>query len=138
MRGLTTIAALASCLLGSSMAAAQDAQTGKLIYQDHCAVCHGDGGAGDGLVGVLFEVKPKNLTLLAQQNSGVFPFERVYDAISGKRELGAHGNTRMPIWGDFFLEEALTDRGHHPQDARALSQGRMLAVVYYLQTIQKQ
>lgn len=138
MRALVSTICLGSFLLGASPALAQQEMTGKLIFQDHCAVCHGESGAGDGLVAELFDKKPKNLTLLAKENNGDFPFDRVYQSIDGRLELRAHGFSRMPIWGDFFLEEALTDRGHHPMDARTMAAGRILAVVYYLQTLQAQ
>lgn len=138
MKMLISTIALVSCSLVPSWGLAQEEMIGKMIYDDHCSVCHGDGGAGDGLVAALFDQKPKNLTSLAKLNNGVFPFESVYQAIDGRRELPAHGYSRMPIWGDFFMEQALTDRGHHPRDARAMKEGRILAIVYYLQTLQKE
>lgn len=137
MKKLISTFALALYLLVPSWGLAQDELIGKMIYDDRCAVCHGEGGAGDGLVAELFDQKPKNLSNLASLNNGVFPFESVYQGIDGRREVRAHGYSRMPIWGDFFMEQALTDKGHHPRDARAMAEGRILAVVYYLQTLQK-
>lgn len=137
MKTLISAIALVSCSLFPSLGLAQAEIIGKVIYDDHCSVCHGAGGAGDGLVAELFDQKPKNLTNLAKLNNGVFPFESVYQGIDGRREVRAHGFSRMPIWGDFFMEQALTDRGHHPRDARTMAEGRILAVVYYLQTLQQ-
>lgn len=138
MKKLMSTIALFACSLVPSWVLAQDEVIGKVIYDNHCSVCHGESGAGDGLVAELFDQKPKNLTTLAKLNNGVFPFESVYQAIDGRRELRGHGFSRMPIWGDFFMEQALADRGHHPRDARTMAEGRILAVVYYLQTLQKE
>ena len=125
----------ASLLIGSS-GVAQDASLGQEIFQDRCAVCHGDLGKGDGLVAELFDRKPEDLTLLAQEQAGEFPFERVFQSIDGRTEITGHGKSKMPIWGEFFMESALADRGVNPKDARAVTEGRILAVVYYLQSIQ--
>lgn len=128
--------ALAWSAIGGAVANAQDAAIGQAIYQDRCSVCHGDGGAGDGLVAALFDKKPINLTQISKRNGGVFPFESVYQAIDGRREIRAHGFSRMPIWGEYFMQDAITDRAIDPKDAKSITQGRILAVVYYLQSIQ--
>ncbi|MDP3262263.1 MAG: c-type cytochrome [Tabrizicola sp.] len=125
-----------AALLGGSAAHAQDAAFGALIYKDHCAVCHGDTGGGDGKVGALFTQPPADLKLLSQGNNGVFPAERVIEAIYGRRDIQAHGQTEMPIWGDYFMTEALESRLIDPKDAAMVTQGRVLSVVSYLETLQ--
>ena len=69
--------------LGASVGSAQETALGKGIYDDRCAVCHGSTGSGDGIVGELFATKPKNLTMLAADSGGAFPFSEVYQAIDG-------------------------------------------------------
>ena len=117
-------------------ALAQDVSVGKEIFQDRCAVCHGAEGKGDGLVGELFQHRPKNLTLLAKENGGVFPLEKVYQAIDGRSKIAGHGGSNMPIWGEYFMVDALADQRIDPKAARDIVAGRIYAVVYYLQSIQ--
>jgi len=123
---------------GASAVSAQDAELGKEQFEQRCAVCHGIEGTGDGAVGELFAQKPKNLQLLAKDNGGVFPFIETYQAIDGRRDIAAHGNTEMPIWGDYLMVEAIEDRSINPKDARMIVEGRILSLVYYIQSIQNQ
>jgi len=125
-----------AALFGAS-AMAQESSVGQEIFIDRCAVCHGETGAGDGLVGELFDRKPKNLTLLEKENNGAFPFSEVYQSIDGRREIAGHGNSKMPVWGEYFMEDAITSRAIDPKDAKVVTQGRILAVVYFLQSIQQ-
>lgn len=134
IRFATLAVALGAGFIGP--ASAQEIALGKEIYADRCAVCHGEAGAGDGPVGELFEVRPKNLTNLAAENNGAFPFSTVYQSIDGRRDITAHGNTQMPIWGEYFIADAIADPSINPKDAQMITQARILAVVYYLQTLQ--
>ncbi|SPH17039.1 hypothetical protein DEA8626_00553 [Defluviimonas aquaemixtae] len=127
--------ALALCVTG---AAAQDAAIGQEIFQDRCVVCHGETGAGDGIVAELFDQKPRNLTTLAKDNGGVYPFDAVYQSIDGRREITGHGYSKMPIWGEYFMAHEMADPASNPRDAMAVTQGRILAVVYYLQSLQSE
>jgi mono/diheme cytochrome c family protein len=138
MKNRLRLSALAaSAVLMSSVAAqAQDASFGAGIYRDYCAVCHGETGAGDGMVGVLFTKAPADLRLLTRNNNGVFPTEQVIDAIYGRRPIQAHGQTEMPIWGDFFMSQTLESPTIDPKDAAMITQGRVLSVVSYLESLQ--
>jgi mono/diheme cytochrome c family protein len=117
-------------------AAAQDVELGKSIYQDRCAVCHGFEGKGDGIVGVLFQQRPKDLALLAKENGGEYPFERVYQSIDGRQRVPGHGGTNMPVWGEYFMANALADQRIDPKAARDIVAGRISSVVYYLESLQ--
>ena len=121
-------------------ATAQDVSLGQEIFMDRCAVCHGEAGAGDGMVAELFDAneKPDDLTQIAKMNDGVFPFDDVVQAVDGRREIRAHGYSRMPIWGEYFMEDALADTSVNPKNAKEITQGRILAIAYYLQTIQSE
>ena len=110
---------------------------GAEIYQRSCAVCHGPDARGDGMVGALFRIKPPNLTVLARENDGVFPFSEVFQAVDGRRKIAAHGETEMPIWGDLLMDEALLRDDFNADDARYATLGRLLSVVYFLQSIQQ-
>ena len=118
-------------------AEAQETEFGKASYERNCAVCHGSEGAGDGLVAELFAQKPRNLKKLAADNNGAFPFSEVYQAINGRRDIRGHGASEMPIWGEYFAAEALPKTVHPGVDAEEIVQGRILSLVYYLQSIQE-
>jgi mono/diheme cytochrome c family protein len=120
-----------------SRATAQDAGLGEEIYMQRCAVCHGDSGAGDGMVAQLFETQPADLKHLARENGGQFPFLQAYMAIDGRSEIAGHGRTEMPLWGTFFMDDAIDNPAINEKDARYITEGRLLSVVYYLQSIQQ-
>ena len=100
-------------LLVSSFVAAQQAKTqahpasarasGKALFQQYCASCHGDDGKGAGPAAVAFKVQPPDLTALRRLNHGKFPNDSVVQAIRGDRMPSAHGSTDMPTWGPVFL-----------------------------------
>lgn len=81
---------------------------GKELYHQHCSVCHGVDGKGNGSLydanstDKSVRVPPADLTLLSQRNGGKFPVARVRDAIYSKGPIPAHGTPDMPAWGDVF------------------------------------
>ena len=131
-------------ILGASLAvaffaapaSAQDVELGKEIYQSRCAVCHGAEGKGDGVVGEMFQQRPGNLALLAKNNGGVFPYERVYQSIDGRNRIAGHGETNMSVWGEYFMASALADQRIDPKAARDIVAGRISSVVYFVQSLQ--
>jgi len=78
---------------------AQEAETGRAIYLENCAACHGADGRGGGARGSRLEARPADLTLLARRNGGAFSSSAVYAAIDGRKTLRAHRDNGMPIWG---------------------------------------
>jgi mono/diheme cytochrome c family protein len=131
-----TAAVLAVCS-GAGHADDSAIVLGKSIYGSLCAVCHGPDAKGGGQVGELFEIKPPDLTTLAAQNDGQFPFSDAYEVVILGMEAPGHGSSEMPIWGDYFMADALTDRGVNKSDAMTIAAGRALSVVYYLESIQE-
>lgn len=117
-------------------ASAQEIAIGRDSFGRSCAACHGPDGAGDGPVGALLAQPPANLRKLAERNNGAFPFSQVYQSIDGRRNITAHGQSDMPIWGDIFAVEALPKTVHPGVSADEIVQGRILALVYYIQSIQ--
>ncbi|NIV73762.1 MAG: c-type cytochrome [Gammaproteobacteria bacterium] len=121
-----TFGAGAVILLGSAVATIVEAQTdvvlrlGKAQFDQHCAVCHGVQGAGDGPLADLLTVPAENLATLAQRHGGRFPRLDVYQAIDGRRGIRAHGTDQMPIWGNRFKADAF-DGG--PRGAGLLERG---------------
>lgn len=110
---------------------------GQREFQRSCASCHGSGARGDGVLVPYLRKSPPDLTQLARSNQGVFPFQRLYDAIEGGK-LPAHGSRDMPVWGtqykvedaEYYSDSAL------PYDPEALARSRILALLEYLNRIQ--
>jgi mono/diheme cytochrome c family protein len=83
------------------------AYSGKGMYANYCAVCHGTNGTGDGPAAKALKIAPANLTILAKQNNGKFPALHVYTVIRGdSNDLTAHGAKDMPLWGALFAESS--------------------------------
>ena len=124
--GVAALSALATL----SVQAADDAvvSAGKARFDQYCAVCHGSGGKGDGPFANLMTTKPADLTMLAKNNNGEFPFGKVYESIDGRNMLTAHGTTDMPIWG-----REIKDKGIGGETEL---RGRLVETVMYLQSIQ--
>ena len=59
--------------------------SGRLEYRYHCGQCHGTNGKGDGPVASVLTKKPADLTLLAKDNGGSFPEDKVVSVINGTR-----------------------------------------------------
>ena len=127
---------LASSGVAVSQVAAQDVAFGKTEFLQRCAVCHGDEGIGDGIVGELFAQKPANLQLLAKEHGGVFPFDTVMESIDGRRDIAGHGRTDMPVWGDYLMAESLESRSISPKDAATVTHARILAIAFFLHSLQ--
>lgn len=76
--------------------------SGKEMYLQYCASCHGKDGKGGGPATAALKAAPTNLTTLASRNNGTFPDVRVARVIEGSDELTAHGSRDMPTWGQVF------------------------------------
>lgn len=110
---------------------------GKSNYKTYCAVCHGSDAKGGGDVGKMLSVKPADLTKLSDRAGGKFPFSEVYEVVTLGKEAPGHGSSMMPIWGDYFVADALMDRGVNKSDAIAIAAGRILSLTYYIESIQE-
>ena len=100
---------------------------GPDLFRAHCAPCHGAGGKGDGPVATGLKSKPADLTLLAKNNSGKFPADRVGKFISGDEFIASHGSREMPVWGPIF---------HQIEEDQDFGNVRVQNLVKYLETIQ--
>jgi mono/diheme cytochrome c family protein len=76
--------------------------SGKEMFKEYCAVCHGPNGTGDGPAKVALKKAPADLTQLTAKNGGKFPDLRISRYISGEETTAAHGTREMPIWGKAF------------------------------------
>jgi mono/diheme cytochrome c family protein len=100
--------------------------SGKEMFVQYCASCHGKDGKGAGPAAPALKIPPTNLTTLASRNNGTFPEVRVARIIEGSDELAAHGSMDMPIWGQVF----------HQMDGSALMKLRVANLSAYLKTLQ--
>lgn len=110
-------------------------EAGKREFQRSCATCHGVDATGNGPSAAFLNVKPAELTQLSKKHGGVFLFWRVYEEIEGSKDvvIRGHGTREMPIWGERCRFEK-SDSAERQTGVR----GRILSLVYYLQSIQGQ
>lgn len=76
--------------------------TGKQMYGQYCASCHGPAGLGDGPVAPVLKTRPADLTTLAKRHNGVFPTQYVEEVLRFGKAPTAHGTSDMPTWGPIF------------------------------------
>lgn len=129
----TTLLAAASPVLAQSQSR-KDEPIGQSSFLANCAVCHGREGKGDGPYAALLTKKPATLTTIRERNKGIFPQEYLYKLIDGREMIMAHGTRDMPVWGDVFREQAVQD--FWPWGSEQVVRGKILELVYYVQSIQ--
>lgn len=78
------------------------APSGKLMFKQYCASCHGADARGDGPLATFLKVPPADLTVLAKNNNGKFPRERVTSVLEFGSDTRLHGSSDMPVWGPIF------------------------------------
>jgi mono/diheme cytochrome c family protein len=78
------------------------ATSGKEMFTEYCAACHGQDAKGGGPAAPALKQMPADLTQLAAHNRGKFPDSRVALYIEGDDTVASHGSRDMPIWGNIF------------------------------------
>ncbi len=104
------------------------AASGKEMFKAYCATCHGEGAKGDGPAAAALKVPPPDLTVLAKNNGGKFPADRVTGILRGQATVTAHGNYDMPVWGPVFWRMS----GGHEAEV----QQRIANLTRYIGTLQ--
>ena len=100
-----------------------------------CASCHGVSGKGNGPLVPLLRRTPPDLTLLAKNNQGIFPMNRLYEVIEGDK-VPAHGSRDMPVWGRAYR---MLDAEYYfdtEYDSNALVRARILSLLEYISKMQ--
>jgi mono/diheme cytochrome c family protein len=130
---------LTTTLSLTTMALAQKEKVdvGKLEFEVHCAICHGMDAKGNGPYVSSLKVAPSDLTLIARNNAGVFPADRIIGVIDGRAQIASHGSRDMPIWGNRYAVGAAEHFAGSPYDQEAFIRGRVLILVDYLRRIQQ-
>ena len=136
--------AVAFCLsLVPSLAPAQAekaVEIGEREYMASCAGCHGVSGKGDGDFAEYTRIETPDLTTIRQRlgmGPEEFPYRNTLLLIDGRHGLRTEGSN-MPVWGDRYSLRV----PHHwwiadPDANEIAALGRMLALVYYLESIQQ-
>jgi mono/diheme cytochrome c family protein len=131
-----TLITVAACISTLTFAA-DKVDIGKQEYEASCANCHGLKGEGNGPYMVFLKSNVPKLTLLSKNNGGVFPYDHVYEAIDGRYLIEAHGHD-MPIWGNRYcadVSKRLWD--DYPADAESFVRNRILALIDYINRLQR-
>jgi mono/diheme cytochrome c family protein len=131
---LTTVLTAAAAVFAQGPAAQKsrvrqpDLATGKDTFTKYCASCHGVSGKGDGPAAAAFKPPPMDLTALSKSHDGKFPASYVSAVLKFGRNVLAHGDVDMPVWGSRFkaIDPAGDPTGQHHVDD----------VVAYLASIQ--
>jgi len=76
------------------------------------------------------KVNPTDLTLLAKNSGGTFPYLKLVRTIDGSMETGSlrpHCSHDMPVWGDVFRRDASTSDNKY-----VAAQARIMNIVAYV------
>jgi len=99
---------LVACIAGAG-SASEDTQvpptyvpSGRLMYKQYCAACHGADAKGNGPMTAVLKVPPSDLTTLAKRHDGKFPYEYVSNVLEFGPGFPSHGSSEMPTWGPIF------------------------------------
>lgn len=106
------------------------AASGKEMYTNYCAVCHGTEGKGNGPAADALKTPPPDLTVLTKNNGGTYPALKVSSAIRGDAQVAAHGSKEMPVWGKLFWK---ISEGHQSEVDQ-----RVANLVNYIKSLQSQ
>jgi mono/diheme cytochrome c family protein len=102
--------------------------SGKQMYVNYCAPCHGVNSRGSGPVAIALKVPPSDLTVLSKNNHGKFPDSHIATVLQNGVEISGHGSFEMPAWGPIFSNMNATS----PQDRMI----RINNLSRYLETFQ--
>ena len=112
--GFLFLPVLAAALLVANLGFAQEktikrtpiqhsnSTSGKQMFADYCAPCHGLSAKGDGPAASALKTPPADLTQLAKKNNGKFPSDHVMTVIRIGSPSASHGASDMPVWGPLF------------------------------------
>jgi hypothetical protein len=110
--------------LGACSPRREQNPAGADLYRRYCASCHGPNGAGDGPASKWLEPRPVDLTRSALDLPGLA------ERIDGRREVGAHGSSDMPVWGEVFSEMLLAE-----PKAREITRLRVDAIAEHVRSL---
>ena len=86
--------------------------SGKLMFANYCAPCHGTDARGRGPVATALRVQPTDLTVLSKNNHGKFPDAHIVTVLENGTNMPSHGSAEMPVWGPILAKMNVSN----PQD----------------------
>lgn len=98
MKPLWAVLALGGVVAACATVDMPEAPEGAALFDENCAVCHGNSGRGDGPWSEGMTPKPADLTALSRANDGIFPMARILSVIDGYDRTGLPG-VEMPEFG---------------------------------------
>lgn len=105
------------------------AASGKEMFDQYCAACHGTDGKGNGPAAPAMKAPPTDLTQLAKKNGGKYPSNQVSSVLKfGTGAAGSHGSKDMPVWGPLLRS---LDKYHDE-----IVQQRVANIVSYIESLQ--
>ena len=106
------------------------ATSGKQMYVNYCAPCHGVDGRGQGPVAAALKKQPTDLALLSKNNGGKFPATHIMSVLEFGAANPSHGAAEMPVWGPML------DRMDNTSAENNVSLLRIGNLSRYLQSLQ--
>jgi len=105
--------------------------SGKQMFKDYCAACHGIEGKGDGPAVEFLKVPPPDLTTMANRYNEKSVAQRVQGVLrfGPESKANAHGTIDMPLWGQAF-------RSLNP-DNQAVAKLRIYNLSKYVDSMQQ-
>ncbi len=105
------------------------AASGKDMFNQYCAPCHGIDGKGNGPAAPALKTTPTDLTQLTRKHDGKFPASFVAGVLQfGGGPAASHGSADMPVWGPLFRS---LDKYHD-----TVVQQRVSNLVSYIESLQ--
>lgn len=112
-------------------ARAEILKEGQDEFVENCVACHGADATGLGDLGQKLIKRPRDLTLIARNNGGKFPFWRVFEIIAGEKPVEGHDTMHMPEYIQRMRRDDFKP-GYHQAHVR------VLILTHYLESIQKE
>jgi mono/diheme cytochrome c family protein len=104
------------------------AASGKEMYTEYCAACHGTDGKGNGPAASAMKSAPPDLTQLTKTHDGKYPAAYVSGILRFGSGPASHGSADMPVWGPLFRS---LDKYHD-----TVVQQRVSNLTSYIETLQ--
>lgn len=111
-----------------------EANEGRRLFVENCAMCHGPDATGNGPVARSLNPPPKDLTLIRARHDGSFPRAKVLSILDGYTRVDLPGQN-MPEFGDLLRGDLIPlDTG---DGILTPTPRKLVALLEYLESIQK-
>lgn len=125
-----TFAALAACKPNEM----PEANEGRRLFVENCAICHGPDAKGSGPSARGLNPPPSDLTLIKARHGGSFPKAKVLSILDGYTRVDLPGQN-MPEFGELLRGDLVPiDTG---DGILTPTPRKLVALLEYLETIQQ-